>query len=149
VFQGAVQLNLDSKGRLAIPAKHRDALLSGCEGRLVLTADHQDACLLLYPEQEWRPIRDQLQKLPSLNPQVRNLQRRLIGYAEELQMDAAGRVLVSPALRGFARLERQVMLVGQGNRFEIWDEARWNALNETMIGFGAGDLPPGLEGFTL
>lgn len=149
MFQGAVQLNLDSKGRLAIPAKHRDALLSGCAGKLVLTADHQDACLLIYPEPEWMPISEKLQKMPALNPQVRQLQRRLLGYAETIEMDSAGRVLVSPALRTYARLDKQVVLVGQGNKFELWDQDRWNQLSEQTIDFGDGPLPPGMEGFTL
>jgi MraZ protein len=147
MFQGAVQLNLDSKGRLAIPAKHRDALLVQCEGRLVLTADHQDACLLIYPEPEWQPISEQLRKMPSLNSQVRHLQRRLLGYAEAVEMDASGRVLVSPALRAYAKLDKQVVLVGQGNKFELWDDVRWAQLSE--ISFGDGVLPPGMEGFTL
>lgn len=149
MFQGAVQLNLDSKGRLAIPAKHRDALLVQCAGKLVLTADHQDACLLIYPEPEWLPISERLNKMPSLNSQVRNLQRRLLGYAEAVEMDAAGRVLVSPALRSYAKMDKQVVLVGQGNKFELWDESRWTQLSEASINFGDGELPPGMEGFTL
>ncbi len=149
MFQGATQLNLDGKGRLAIPAKHRDALLVQCAGKLVLTADHEDACLLLYPESEWLPISEQLRKMPSLNTQVRHLQRRLLGYAEAVEMDAAGRVLVSPALRSYAKLDKQVVLVGQGNKFELWDEVRWTQLSEQSISFGDGVLPPGMEGFSL
>ena len=149
MFQGAVQLNLDSKGRLAIPARHRDALLVQCAGKLVMTADHEDACLLIYPESEWLPISEQLRKMPSLNSQVRQLQRRLLGYAETVEMDAAGRVLVSPALRGYAKLDKQVVLVGQGNKFELWDEVRWAQLSEVSISFGEGVLPTGMEGFTL
>lgn len=149
MFQGAAQLNLDSKGRLAIPARHRDALLIQCAGKLVMTADHEDACLLIYPESEWQPISEQLRKMPSLNTQVRHLQRRLLGYAEAVEMDAAGRVLVSPALRSYAKLDKQVVLVGQGNKFELWDEVRWAQLSEQSISFGDGVLPPGMEGFTL
>ena len=149
MFQGAAQLNLDSKGRLAIPARHRDALLIQCAGKLVMTADHEDACLLIYPESEWQPISEQLRKMPSLNTRVRHLQRRLLGYAEAVEMDAAGRVLVSPALRSYAKLDKQVVLVGQGNKFELWDEVRWAQLSEQSISFGDGVLPPGMEGFTL
>lgn len=149
MYQGATQLNLDGKGRLAIPAKHRDALLVQCAGKLVLTADHEDACLLIYPESEWLPISEQLRKMPSLNTQVRHLQRRLLGYAEAVEMDAAGRVLVSPALRSYAKLDKQVVLVGQGNKFELWDEVRWTQLSEQSISFGDGVLPPGMEGFSL
>jgi MraZ protein len=148
MFQGATQLNLDSKGRLAIPARHRDLLLAHCAGQLVLTAD-ADGCLLVYPQPEWEPIRDKLLKMSSLDPRIRALQRRLIGYAEEMEMDAAGRVLVSPALRTYAALDKKVMLIGQGNKFELWDEAKWQAQQEVELSFANGELPKDLEGFTL
>ncbi|MFZ1547361.1 MAG: division/cell wall cluster transcriptional repressor MraZ [Candidatus Nitrotoga sp.] len=148
MFQGAAQLNLDSKGRLAIPARHRDVLLAHCAGHLVLTAD-ADGCLLCYPQPEWQPIRDKLLKLSSLNPRIRALQRRLVGYAEDVEMDAAGRVLISPALRSYAMLDKRVMLIGQGNKLELWDEAKWAAQQEIALSFAVGELPPELEGFTL
>ena len=148
MFQGASQLNLDSKGRLVIPARHRDALLGSCAGQLVLTAD-ADGCLLVYPRPEWQPIRDKLLKLSSLNPKIRALQRRLIGYAEDVEMDAAGRVLISPALRSYAALDKHAVLVGQGNKFELWDEAKWQAQQDAALSFTNGELPPELEGFAL
>jgi MraZ protein len=148
MFQGAAQLNLDSKGRLAIPSRYRDMLLAHCSGQLVLTAD-ADGCLLLYPQPEWQPIREKLMQLSAFNPRIRALQRFLVGHAEDVVMDAAGRVLISPTLRSFATLDKHVMLVGQGNKCEVWDEARWQAQHEKMIGFAGGDLPPELEGFTL
>lgn len=148
MFQGAAQLNLDGKGRLAIPARYRDALLSSCAGNLVLTAD-ADGCLLVYPEPEWLPIRDKLLKMSSMNPKIRALQRRLIGYADNVVMDGAGRVLISPALRSYAALDKSVMLVGQGNKFELWDEAKWQAQQETDLSFMNGELPAELEGFSL
>ncbi|MDP2804557.1 MAG: division/cell wall cluster transcriptional repressor MraZ [Gallionellaceae bacterium] len=148
MFQGAAQLNLDGKGRLAIPARHRDMLLAHCMGQLVLTAD-ADGCLLLYPQPEWQPIREKLMQLSAFNPRIRALQRFLVGHAEDVVMDAAGRVLVSPTLRSYASLDKRVMLVGQGNKFEIWDEARWQAQYEKLAGFTEGDLPPELAGFTL
>ncbi len=148
MFQGAAQLNLDNKGRLAIPSRHRDMLLAHCAGQLVLTAD-ADGCLLFYPQPEWQPIRDKLLKLSALNPRIRALQRRLIGYAEEVEMDAAGRVLISPALRSYATLDKRVMLIGQGNKFELWDEAKWTAQQDAELSFVYGELPPELEGFTL
>ncbi len=138
MFQGATQLNLDSKGRLAIPARHRDMLLSTYAGQLVLTAN-TDSCLLLYPQPEWQPICEKLLKLP-LNPRTRALQRRLIGYAEDVEMDAAGRVLISPALRSYATLDKHVMLIGQGHKFELWDEAKWTAQQEADLSFAEGEL---------
>ena len=148
MFQGAVQLNLDSKGRLAIPAKHRDVLLSECAGNLVLTAD-VDGCLLVYPQQEWQPIRDKLLKLSALNPKIRALQRLLVGNAEDVLMDNAGRVLISPNLRNYAVLDKRVMLVGQGNKFELWDEAKWQVQQDASLSFMGGELPSELEGFSL
>jgi MraZ protein len=148
MFQGATQLNLDSKGRLAIPARYRDMLVAHCSGELVLTAD-ADGCLLAYPQPDWQPIREKLLKLSALNPKIRALQRRLIGYAEDVVMDGAGRVLISPTLRSYAALDKRVMLVGQGNKFELWDEAKWQAQQEAALSFVDGDLPPELEGFSL
>ena len=148
MFQGAAQLNLDGKGRLAIPARHRDMLLSGCAGNLVLTAD-ADGCLLVYPEPEWLPIRDKLNKLSSFNPRSRALQRLLVGHAEDVVMDGAGRVLISPVLRNYAGLDKSVMLIGQGNKFELWDEAKWHAQQQAALSLMNGDLPSELEGFSL
>ncbi len=148
MFQGATQLNLDSKGRLTVPARHRDILAAHFAGQLVLTAD-ADGCLLCYPEPEWLPIRDKLLKLSSLNPRIRALQRRLIGYAESVEMDAAGRVLISPSLRGYATLDKRVVLIGQGNKLELWDEKKWAAQQEASLSFVHGELPQELEGFTL
>lgn len=148
MYQGAAQLNLDGKSRFAIPARYRDELLDSCAGNLVLTAD-ADGCLLVYPEPEWLPIRDKLLKLSSLNPKIRALQRRLIGYAEKVTMDNAGRVLVSPVLRAYAALDKSVMLVGQGNKFELWDEKKWQAQQDADLSFMNGDLPTELEGFSL
>ncbi len=148
MFQGAAQLNLDNKGRLAIPSRHRDMLLAHCAGQLVLTAD-ADGCLLLYPQPDWQPIREKLMQLSAFNPRIRALQRFLVGHAEDVVMDAAGRVLISPLLRSHAALDKRVMLVGQGNKFEIWDEARWQSQQEKMSTLTDGNLPSELEGFTL
>ena len=148
MFQGAAQLNLDGKGRLAIPARYRDRLLDACAGNLVLTAD-ADGCLLVYPEPEWLPIRDKLNKLSSFNPKSRALQRLLVGHAEDVVMDSAGRVLISPVLRSYATFDKSVMLVGQGNKFELWDEAKWQAQQQAALSLMSGDLPPELEGFSL
>ena len=148
MFRGVAQLSLDSKGRLAVPARHREALLARCAGRLVITADF-DKCLLLYPLPDWEPIQQKLMGLSSLNPRIRDLQRQLVGYAEDIELDSAGRVLISPALRNFAGLTKSVVLVGQGSKFELWDREKWEAALERSAGFGDGDLPPELEGFSL
>jgi MraZ protein len=148
MFQGATQFNLDGKGRLTIPTRYRDLLLAQCAGQLVLTAD-VDGCLLLYPQPMWQPISEKLMQLSAFNPKIRAIQRFLVGHAEDVLMDAAGRVLISATLRDYAKLDKRVMLVGQGNKFELWDEARWIAQSEKMSGFTAVDLPSELDGFTL
>jgi MraZ protein len=148
VFRGVAQLTLDAKGRLAVPSRHREALVARCAGKLVLTAD-SDKCLLLYPLPDWEPIQQKLMSLSSFNPRIRDLQRRLIGYAEDVELDGAGRMLISPALRDFAGLAKSIVFVGQGNKFELWDAAKWSEVMERTGGFGDGDLPPELEGFSL
>lgn len=148
MFQGAAQLNLDSKGRLAIPAKHRDVLLSECAGSLVFTAD-MDGCLLIYPQHIWQPIREKLNQLSSFNQKSRALQRLLVGNAEDVQMDTVGRVLISPNLRNYATLDKRVMLVGQGSKFELWDEVKWQEQQAASLSLMVGDLPGELEGFSL
>lgn len=148
MFQGATELSLDSKGRLTIPAGHRDALLVQSQGALVLTA-HPHRCLLVYPKPAWEPIRDRLMGLSSLDRQVSMVQRLLVGFAKDVEMDSAGRVLVPPELRKFATLDRSTVLVGQGSHFEIWDQAAWEVQIEHIIEQGDKLLPPGMENFSL
>jgi MraZ protein len=148
VFRGTSQLNLDVKGRLAVPARHRDALLERCGGHLVITAD-SDHCLLIYPLPDWELIQQKLEGLSNLDPRVRELQRRLIGFAVDVDMDGAGRVLVSPTLRAYARLDKAVVLVGQGKKFELWNKEGWDQMVTGAGGFAAGGLPAELEGFSL
>jgi MraZ protein len=151
-------LALDAKGRLAIPARHRDALVGAAgeaaaaaegSGRtLVLTAD-PGRCLLLYPRAAWEPIQQRLMALSSFNDQIRGLQRLLVGHADDVEMDSAGRILVPPALRQYAGLDHRVVLVGQGNKFELWDEAKWQEQTARAVTFPAGGLPAELDGFSL
>ena len=148
MFRGVAQLNLDSKGRLAVPARFRDALTARCSGHLVVTAD-SDRCLLIYPLPDWEPIEQKLMALSSFNAQIRELQRRLVGYAEDVVMDSTGRILVPPALRNYALLEKAAVLVGQGHKFELWSKDGWDARMEKGGDFGPGGLPPELEGFSL
>lgn len=148
MFQGSAALNLDAKGRMTIPTKHRDALARPGDGRLVVTA-HPHKCLLLYPEPAWEPIRDKILAASSLEPQAAKLRRMLVGMASETEIDAAGRVLLSPELRAYAGLEKEVFLVGLGHHFEIWSGERWKALQEDFSTTGDQLLPPGLETLAL
>jgi len=148
MFRGITQLSLDAKGRLAIPVKYRNELKSTCDGRLIVTAD-PSKCLLIYPLPAWEPIEQKLNSLTSFDPKIRSLQRLLVGSASDVEMDAAGRILVSPSLRQFASLSKEVVLVGQGMKLELWDEKQWNMQIENALVFNNGDMPPELEGFSL
>ncbi len=147
MFQGATELSLDAKGRLAIPTRHREALTSG-SGGVVLTA-HPDRCLLLYPRAAFAPISAKVATLSSFNEAARWWQRLLVGFAEEVELDGSGRILVSPALRKFADLKRDVMLVGQGSHFEIWDAAVWDRKLEDALAAAGSTPPPGTDNFAL
>jgi len=147
MFRGVAQLTLDSKGRLGVPSKYRDALLAHCGGRLVITAD-PSRCLLIYPQPAWEPIEQKLNGLSSFNPNTRALQRLLVGNASDVELDGAGRILVPGPLREFAALGRDVVLVGQGAKFELWDQEKWNQQMEDAQLFKDG-VPPELDGFSL
>ncbi len=125
MFRGATLVNLDSKGRLAVPTRYREGLIEDAAGQLVCTIDIHHPCLLLYPLPEWEVIEQKLSRLSSMNPVERRVQRLLLGHASECQMDNAGRLLIAPVLRQHAGLTKEVMLVGQFNKFELWDETTW------------------------
>lgn len=133
MFLGVNTLNLDAKGRMAIPAKHRDALADCCASRVVVTINPREHCLWLYPESEWRDIARKLSRLPTLKRQNQLLQRLLLGHASELEMDGQGRILLSTELREYAGLGKKISLVGQGHKFEIWDEAAWSGSREDWL----------------
>jgi MraZ protein len=153
MFRGVNHLALDSKGRLAVPTRYRDTLARHCNGQMVLTVNVDgDHCLLLYPLPDWEEIERKLVKLPSLNKAARRLQRLLIGHATECELDAAGRILLPPPLREFGTLVKNVVLIGQGNKFEIWDETAWNTRRAEWLeqrGENAGEMPPDMESLSL
>lgn len=128
MFRGANSLNLDTKGRLAIPSRYRDDIQSRCEGRMVVTVNNfKDRCLWLYTMDEWEVVEKKIVNLPSFEPNHQKLKRFLIGYASDVEMDKSGRILLPALLRDFAVMTKEVFLVGQGNKFEIWSEDFWNA----------------------
>ncbi|TAK85633.1 MAG: transcriptional regulator MraZ [Betaproteobacteria bacterium] len=145
-FHGAAVITLDAKGRVAIPTRHREALLDGADS-LVLTA-HPEGCVLIYPEAEWEPVRTRVESFPAFNPQASWWKRLLLGFEEHVKPDGSGRVLLSPALRLHARLERDAMMVGQGRYFELWDSGVWNAKLGQALG-GSTTPPAGIEDFSL
>ena len=128
MFFGETALNLDAKGRLAVPKRYREDLREQCGNRMVLTYSAFDSGVLwLYLEQEWQRVRDEVMALPSLNSSHRSLQRRLVGSATAVEPDGNGRILLPPSLRDVTGLEKRVVMLGMGSRFEIWNE---NTLNQ-------------------
>jgi len=150
VFRGVNALNLDVKGRVAMPTRYHNQLKQQCDGQLIVTVD-RDRCLLIYPQDVWEVIEQKLSSLPNLDVQTRSLQRLLIGYATECGMDKSGRILLPPPLREFAELEKHVVLIGQGSKFELWNEAAWNARCEEWLAVGqdGGPLSVELESLSL
>ena len=142
MFQGASAINLDAKGRMSIPAKHRDALAIQCEGRLTLTR-HPQGCLLFFPRPVWESHRDQIAAWPM---SARAWQRIFLGNACDVEMDSAGRILISPELRSAVGLEKEVMMLGMGSHFEIWDATRLAADEAAAV---AGGMPDVLSNFSF
>ncbi len=132
MFRGVSKLNLDAKGRFAIPVKYRDELQVLCGDQLIVTVD-PDLCLLVYPKPHWEAIETSLMQKSNMDKRVRRLQRLLTGFAVDCEMTAQGRIQLTPALREFAGLDKQVVLVGQGNKFELWDETRWHDLSMDWV----------------
>ena len=149
-FRGVSNLNLDAKGRIVLPARYRERLLESCQGQLVVTIDTDQPCLLIYPLPEWESIEEKIEALPSFNPTTRRIQRLLIGHATEAEINATGRLLLSNPLRDYAHLDKKVVLIGQGKKFELWDDALWNARLETWLeDSDSGEMPAALAELTL
>jgi MraZ protein len=141
VFQGASALNLDAKGRMSVPAKHRDALLVQSEGRVTLTK-HPDGCLMVFPRPEWEAFRARVAQLPM---DAHWWRRIFLGNATELDLDSAGRILVSPELRSAAGIQREVILLGMGSHLELWDAATYATKEQAAMMQG---VPDALKQFT-
>ncbi len=145
-FHGAAVITLDAKGRVAIPTRHRGALSEGGKS-LVLTA-HPDGCVLIYPPVEWEPVRAKVEAFPSFDPRASWWKRLLLGFEEHVAPDGSGRILLPPALRLHAKLERDALMVGQGHYFELWDSGVWSAKLDQALAAG-GAAPAGMADFSL
>lgn len=124
-FRGASSLTIDAKGRTVLPARIRERLSEICGGQLVVTISADQDCLMIYPLNEWEIVEQQINQLPSYNKLVKRLQRRVVGYATDMEIDGTGRLSLTPPLRDHAHLEKKAILIGQGNKYELWDEALW------------------------
>lgn len=142
MFQGSSAITLDAKGRVSIPARHRDALIAQAEGKLTLTR-HPDGCLLMYPRPVWEERRERIARLPA---DARAVQRLLLGNAQDVELDSAGRILIAPELRAAAGLKREVMLLGLGEYFELWDA---EALARSEAEAFANGMPEALKDFSF
>jgi MraZ protein len=142
VFQGASALSLDAKGRMAVPARHRDALQALCSGQLTITK-HPDGCLMVFPRPAWETFRDKVASLPM---SASGWKRVFLGNAMDVEVDSAARVLVSPELRAAAGITKDVMLLGMGSHFELWDAERHAAHEAEVM---AQPMPAALQDFTF
>ncbi|MCU7833637.1 MAG: division/cell wall cluster transcriptional repressor MraZ [gamma proteobacterium symbiont of Taylorina sp.] len=124
-LNGANKLNLDAKGRLAIPSRYRERLMEDCAGRLVVTLDPERR-MVIYPYSIWKDVESNLVKLPSSKAAVK-LKRLILGHASDCEMDKNGRINLPSLLRETNNLDKQIVLVGVGNKFEVWDEQNWNS----------------------
>jgi MraZ protein len=142
---------MDAKGRIMLPARLRQLLDAFDSPELVLTIDLMEPCLLAYPIQAWNTIESGLLALPNLDPQTRQIQRLILGHATELSPDAQGRVLIPALLNDYAKLSKNVILLGQGNKFEVWDAEQWQKRSQDWLqsGLQLDDLSDKLKGVSL
>ncbi len=147
MFRGITSVNLDAKGRMALPLRHREALPDG-DGRLVVTIDSRERCLLLYPLREWEAVQARLEALSNMKRSARVLQRLLIGHATDVELDTNGRVLLPPKLREFAGMAKKLVLLGQGNKVEIWSEELWQPRLSQWLVERSGDVVDDGDDFT-
>lgn len=146
---GVSHLNLDPKNRLAVPAKYREYLQEKSNAKLVITLESAQ-CLVIYPEHEWEIVRHKIQTLPnSLHPLVKSYQRLVLGHAETLEIDKAGRILIPQSLKETVKLLRETVLVGMGNRFELWDKSSWQLETEKALQASSEELAGLLTGLSI
>lgn len=152
MFRGLAAVNIDDKGRITVPTQYRKFIGEESNNQLILTIDTEDKCLLLYPIGHWKVIEQKLEQLPSFHPATRRIQRLLIGHANELELDRHGRILIPPLLREYAGIDKTVMLVGQGKKFELWSESQWQVNRDSWLSVDMSensDVPPELLSISL
>jgi len=133
VFRGFSTVSIDSKGRLAVPSRFRERLTEIAGGCLVQTLNPLDRCLWLYPLNEWEVIEGKLAALSDFDRQSRRTKQMMRGYATDSQLDTQGRILIPQELRAYASLDKQAVILGQGNKFEVWDLGSWEAQRDQWL----------------
>ena len=150
MFRGVNNINIDAKGRIAIPIRYREQLLSHCGGEMVVTIETEERCLLIYPQPDWDDIQRKVEALPSFNVAARRVQRLLIGHATDIQMDNSGRLLLTNPLRDYAQLDKKGVLLGQGRKLELWDENAWLVRRDSWLDDPASlEIPDELQSLSL
>ena len=149
MFRGVSNINIDAKGRIAIPGRYREFVSQHCKGAMVVTIDTEEQCLLIYPLPEWETLQTAINQLSGFKPGVRRVQRLLIGHATDIQLDASGRLQLTPPLREFAGLEKKTVMLGQGNKFELWAEDLWADRRNDWLTEDNSAMSEQLEGISL
>ena len=150
MFRGVNNINIDAKGRIAIPIRYREQLISHCGGEMVVTIETEERCLLIYPQPDWDDIQRKVEALPSFNVAARRVQRLLIGHATDIQMDNSGRLLLTNPLRDYAQLDKKCVLLGQGRKLELLDENAWLVRRDSWLDDPASlDIPDELQSLSL
>ena len=152
MFRGFSTVSLDSKGRLAIPSRFRERLMGIAAGCLVQTLNPLDRSLWLYPLPEWELIEEKLAELSDFDKQSRRAKQMMRGYATDCQLDTHGRILVPAELRNYAQLDKQAIILGQGNKFEIWNRVTWEEQRDhwlSLVGDEEGTPTGTLQSLSL
>ncbi len=142
MFRGVHNLTIDAKGRVKLPTRYQAQIDKNCDGKMVLSIHPDDACLLLYPLKDWQVLEQKIATLPALNIHTKRLKRKLLGHASDCELDKASRLLMPAALRTYAKLDKKLILSGQGHNFELWDEDAWHKHIKNLDSLSAqADIP--------
>jgi MraZ protein len=142
MFRGVHNISIDSKGRLKIPVRHQPIINKSCAGKMVLSIHPDDECLLLYPLVDWQKLELKISALPSLNIHTKRIKRKLIGHATDCELDNASRILIPSTLREYAKIDKRIIMSGQGNNFELWDEHAWSKQIINLDNISKKEDPP-------
>ncbi len=148
MLRGTSKLTVDAKGRLSLPARYKSLFSEDEQHTFVITVD-KERCLLMYPLRNWELVEKRIENLPNLNPEIRQYQRLILGYAHEVELDKNNRILISKELRDFASISKKVVLTGQGRKFEIWDDAFWDQKMNNWLEKSVNEIPEDLKNLTI
>ena len=148
MLRGTSKLTVDAKGRLSLPARYKSLFAEDEQHIFVITVD-KERCLLIYPIRNWELVEKRIENLPNLNPEIRQYQRLILGYAHEVELDKNNRILISKELRDFASISKKVVLTGQGRKFEIWDDAFWDQKMNNWLEKSVNEIPEDLKNLTI